>query len=194
MKKIALDLDGVVFDSENLFRVYSEVYDTNIMKSNNIIDNTERTFQKRYKWTKEECEFFYNSCAKEILREANLMSGIELVLSKLQKHFKIIIVTARSEEEVNISMEKLQKLNLADIEIFANQKEKINTLVENNVDYIIDDDRNICLNASNKNINAIFFKNNAQEQIEETEYFKTVNNWGEIYKYLYFKEGLFNGR
>ena len=27
MKKIALDLDGVVFDSENLFRVYTEIYD-----------------------------------------------------------------------------------------------------------------------------------------------------------------------
>ena len=27
MKKIAIDLDGVVFDSENLFRVYTEIYD-----------------------------------------------------------------------------------------------------------------------------------------------------------------------
>ena len=27
MKKIALDLDGVVFDSENLYRVYTEIYD-----------------------------------------------------------------------------------------------------------------------------------------------------------------------
>ena len=26
MKKIALDLDGVVFDSENLYRVYTEIY------------------------------------------------------------------------------------------------------------------------------------------------------------------------
>ena len=27
MEKIALDLDGVVFDSENLYRVYTEIYD-----------------------------------------------------------------------------------------------------------------------------------------------------------------------
>ena len=27
MKTIALDLDGVVFDSENLYRVYTEIYD-----------------------------------------------------------------------------------------------------------------------------------------------------------------------
>ena len=45
MKKIALDLDGVVFDTENLYRVYTEIYDTDIHKKNTIIDNEERTFQ-----------------------------------------------------------------------------------------------------------------------------------------------------
>lgn len=32
MKKIALDLDGVVFDSENLYRVYTEIYDAEKQK------------------------------------------------------------------------------------------------------------------------------------------------------------------
>lgn len=35
MKKIALDLDGVVFDSENLYRVYTEIYDTENIKRYN---------------------------------------------------------------------------------------------------------------------------------------------------------------
>ena len=42
-----LDLDGVVFDSENLYRVYTEMYDVDVKKGNNIINNSERTFQKR---------------------------------------------------------------------------------------------------------------------------------------------------
>ena len=45
-KKLALDLDGVVFDSENLYRVYTEMYDVDVKKGNNIINNSERTFQK----------------------------------------------------------------------------------------------------------------------------------------------------
>ena len=49
MKKIALDLDGVVFDSENLYRIYTEIYDTDYHKKNTIIDNTQRIFQKK-KW------------------------------------------------------------------------------------------------------------------------------------------------
>ena len=36
MKKIALDLDGVVFDSENLYRVYTEIYDTDVNKKDTI--------------------------------------------------------------------------------------------------------------------------------------------------------------
>lgn len=36
MKKIALDLDGVVFDSENLYRVYTEIYDTDNNKKDII--------------------------------------------------------------------------------------------------------------------------------------------------------------
>lgn len=54
MKKIALDLDGVVFDSENLYRVYTEIYDVNKFNSDNLIDNTQRLFQNRYNWEEEE--------------------------------------------------------------------------------------------------------------------------------------------
>mgnify|MGYP000437188654 CR=1 FL=1 len=46
MKKIALDLDGVVFDSENLYRVYTEIYDTDNNKKDTIICH----FCKRLMW------------------------------------------------------------------------------------------------------------------------------------------------
>jgi hypothetical protein len=36
MKKIALDLDGVVFDTETLYRVYTEIYDVDNYKSDNL--------------------------------------------------------------------------------------------------------------------------------------------------------------
>ena len=57
-----------------------------------------------------------------------------------------------------------------------------------NVSYVIDDDRNICLNAAKNKIKALHFKNSAEEQVEENEYIRSVNNWGEIYKYLMYKE------
>lgn len=187
-KKIALDLDGVVFDSENLYRVYTEIYDTDIKKKNNIIDNTKRIYQKRYNWTDEEFKLFYSKYAEEILKNADIMTGADIIISKLIERFDIIIVTSRSDKEINYSIDKLNNLNLVNIKIYSNEHNKIERYLEENVSYIIDDDENICVNASNYNINALYFKNNASDKLEENEYIKNVNNWGEIYKYIMLKE------
>ncbi len=184
MKKIALDLDGVVFDSENLYRVYSEIYDVDKFKTNNIIDNSQRLYQKRYNWSEEEFKIFYDNTADLVLRSANLMSGVEVVLKKLMKNYKFIIITSRNKYETNIALDKLKKVGLTDFEVFFDEPSKINRLIEEKCDYIIDDDIDICRNASMKGITGIYFKNAAAEFVSDNDYFKLVNNWGEIYKYL----------
>ena len=183
MKKIALDLDGVVFDSENLYRVYAEIYDTDNHKKDTIIDNTQRKFQKRYNWCDEEFKLFYENNAENVLMNANLMTGAEIVLNKIKDKFELIVVTARSDSETMIAKEKLKNIGLENIKIFNNEHLKINKLIEEKVDYIIDDDESICINASNNNICALYFKNNAANKIEK-ENVINVNNWGEIYKFL----------
>ena len=50
--RIGIDLDGVIFDSEKLYRVYSELFDTCELKRNSIIDEQELKFQKRYNYKK----------------------------------------------------------------------------------------------------------------------------------------------
>lgn len=37
--RIGIDLDGVVFDSEKMYRVFSELYEVQDLKRNSIIDN-----------------------------------------------------------------------------------------------------------------------------------------------------------
>lgn len=187
-KKIALDLDGVVFDSENLYRVYTEIYDTDIKKNDNIIDNTKRIFQKRYNWTTEEFGNFYSKYAETILKNSNIMTGADIVIPKLSKYFDIIIVTSRSDNEIRYAKEKFDILNLTNVKIYNNEYKKIERYLEEKVSYIIDDDEDICLNASRYNINALYFKNNASDKLEEKEYIKNINNWGEIYKYIMLKE------
>ena len=58
--KIGIDLDGVIFDSERWYRVYSELYDILELKRNSIIDNKEVRFQERYNWTEEEKQEYLN--------------------------------------------------------------------------------------------------------------------------------------
>ncbi len=188
MKKIALDLDGVVFDSENLYRVYTEIYDTDVNKKDTIIDNSQRIFQKRYNWTEEEFKNFYNKNAEIVLKNANFMTGADIVLNKLKENFEFIVVTSRNDFETEIAIEKLKTIGFEDIKIFNNEHHKIEKLLEEKVDYMIDDDDNICINAADSGICALYFKNNASNKVDK-ENVINVNNWGEIYKYLMLNKG-----
>jgi len=188
MKKIALDMDGVVFDSENLYRVYTEIYDVEKNKKDTIIDNTQRIFQKRYNWSDNEFKDFYNENAERILTTANFMTGVEVVLNKLKDKFEFIVVTSRNDFETEIAREKLKQIGFGDIKIFNNEHHKIERLLDENVSYMIDDDDRICINASDNNICALYFKNNASNKVEK-ENVVNVNNWGEIYKYITLNEG-----
>ena len=181
--KIALDLDGVVFDSENLYRVYTEIYDVEKNGKDTIIDNTQRLFQKRYNWTLEEFNDFYNDNAENILKTSNFMPGVDIVLKKLKDNFEFIVVTSRNDYETEIAKEKLKEIGLGDIKIFNNEHHKIERLLDEHVDYMIDDDDNICINAADNGICALYFKNNASNKVDK-ENVINVNNWGEIYKYL----------
>jgi len=183
-KKIALDLDGVVFDSENLYRVYTEIYDVDNLNGDNLVDNTKRIFQKRYNWQQEEFQKFYTEYSDEILSKANLMPGADIVIPKLLKDFDIIIVTSRGDDEIKYATDKFDKINLEGVTIYNNEHHKIDRLISEDVDYVIDDDIDICKNASLKGIKALYFKNNASEEVNNINNLKTVHNWGEIYKFI----------
>lgn len=187
MKKIALDLDGVVFDSENLYRVYTEIYDTDNHKKDTIIDNSQRIFQKRYDWSQEEFQKFYDDNVEKVLNSANVMPGADVVLNKLKDKFEFIVVTSRNDMGIEIAKKKFKDFGLENIKIFNNEHYKIDRLIEEKVDYMIDDDDTICINAADNNVCALYFKNNASNKVKK-ENVINVNNWGEIYKYLILKE------
>ena len=109
MKKIALDLDGVVFDFENLYRVYTEIYDVEKNKKDTLIDNTQRIFQKRYNWTEDEFKQFYIENAEKILKDANIMVGADIVLNKLKEKFELIVITSRNDFETEIAEKNYAK-------------------------------------------------------------------------------------
>lgn len=118
------------------------------------------------------------------------MSGAEIVIKKLldSKKYEFIIITARSEKEFNICVDKLTKIGLSKVKVFHSQNKKIDVLLNEKVDIIIDDDEKICQEASENKITALYFKNAATKTLTENEYLKNVNNWGEIYKYLILTE------
>lgn len=182
MKKIALDLDGVVFDTENLYRVFTEMYDVDHFHGDNVIDNMQRLFTHRYSWNENDFTSFYDNYSPYVLENGPVMTGCKEVLEKLIKHFEIVVITSRRDNELDYAKEFFQSLNI-NLDIYNNCL-KIEKCLELGIDFIIDDDPITCLEASQNNIKALYFKNNASECLEENEYLKNVHNWGEIYKYF----------
>jgi uncharacterized HAD superfamily protein len=111
------------------------------------------------------------------------MPGVEIILNKIKEAFEFIVVKSRSDMGTEIAREKLRTIGFEDIIMFNNEHHKIERFLEEHVDFMIDDDENICIEAADNGICALYFKNNASNKVNK-EGVINVNNWGEIYKYL----------
>lgn len=187
--KIGVDLDGVIFDSEKIFRVEAELYDLLELKRNSIIDNREVKFQDRYKWSKQEQTDFLQKYQTKIVKEAPFMPGAKKVLQMLKNDgHELIIITARgatSKEHITIT-KKVLKENEMDIfsKYFWATKEKEKVCLEEKVDLMIDDSDINCKAISEKKIKTLYFKDSPNFEMKENNYLKTLYNWGEVYRYI----------
>ena len=185
--KIGIDLDGVVFDSETTFRTYEEIFE--IEKGiNRIVDRTEPKFQGRYNWTDEEEKEFTQKYFIEISKESNLMAGFKKVYELLKKeNVEFIVVTARgvSIPEMKDDAERLLKENnIIFDKYYWKQDNKLDICIKENIDFMIDDDYKIAKRISNNKIKTLYFRDTGLKKLEENEYLKEVNNWGDIYRVI----------
>lgn len=187
--KIGIDLDGVVFDSEKEFRVYSELYDMLDLKQNSKINNKELKFQSRFKWTKEDIDGFLNKYHKQIIVESNFMPGVKRILKLLKEDgHTLILITARggmNRDMIKLTEERLQQneMNIFDKYYWATEN-KDEVCVKENVDIMIDDFCDKCKSIANSKIKTIYLKDAPSYDLEENEYIKVLYNWGEIYRYI----------
>ena len=187
--KIGIDLDGVVFDSEKEFRVYSELYDMIDLKQNSKMDNKELKFQDRFKWTQKETEGFLNKYHKQIIVESNYMPGVKRILNLLkQDGHSLILITARggmNKDMIKITEEKLKQSerDIFDKYYWATE-EKDEICIKENIDIMIDYFYKKCESIANEKIKTIYLKDAPSYDLEENEYIKVLYNWGEIYRYI----------
>lgn len=187
--KIGIDLDGVVFDSETDYRVYSELYDLLELKRNSKINERELAFQKRFKWSEEEIADFFQKYQKKIVEESNYMPGAKMVLNMLKDEgHELIIITARGtvNEKVIEWTEKRFKNDNMNIfnKTYYNVVNKEEICKKENIDVMIDDSNSNCKKISESKIKTIYLKAAPSYDMEENEYLKVLYNWGEIYRYI----------
>ena len=187
--KIGIDLDGVVIDSETTFRTYEEIFDINTLKGNNLVDREEPKFQSRYNWTENQEKEFIKKYFMKISKESNLMSGFLGVYDLLRKQTKheFIVITARGGLVKEMKDDALRVINENNIEFdkyYWNCQNKLDICKKEKIDIMIDDDWRIIEKLANENIRTLYFRDTNLKKLQENEYIKEVNNWGDIYRYI----------
>ena len=187
--RIGIDLDGVIFDSEKLYRIYSELYDIQDLKKNSLKNNKEIRFQDRYSWSDEETNGFVKKYHRKITEVSNFMPGAKDVISLLKEEgHTLIVITARGKLNKDLIPVTIQRLKDNNLDLFekyywgTDNKEEI--CKQEKIDLMIDDSNTNCKKIANSHIHTIYLKDAPSFDIKENEYLKVLYNWGEIYRYI----------
>ena len=187
--RIGIDLDGVIFDSEKLYRIYSELYDIQDLKKNSISNNREIKFQDRYSWSEEETDGFVKKYHRKITEVSNFMPGAKDIIPLLKEEgHTLIVITARGKLNKDLIPITIQRLKDNDLDIFekyywgTENKEEI--CKQEKIDLMIDDSNKNCKKLARDHIHTIYLKDAPSFDLEENEYLKVLYNWGEIYRYI----------
>ena len=186
--KIGIDLDGVVIDSETTFRTYEEIFDIDTLKGNNLINQEEPKFQARYNWTNEQEKEFIEKYFLIVSKESNLMSGFIGIykLLKEQGH-EFVVITARGgfvKEMKDDAIRLLEENNIKFDKYYWKVEDKLEICKNEKVDIMIDDDWKIIKRLADNEVKTLYFRDTNLMKMEENQYIKEVNNWGEIYRYI----------
>ena len=185
--KIGIDLDGVVIDSETTFRTYEEIFDINTLKGNNLVNKEEPKFQNRYNWTKDKEKEFIEKYFLRVSKESNLMSGFIGVYNLLKEKHEFVVITARGgfiKEMKDDAIRLLEENNIKFDKYYWNVKDKLEICQNEKVDIMIDDDWRIIKRLADNQVKTLYFRDTNLMKLEENEYIKEVNNWGEIYRVI----------
>ena len=186
--KIGIDLDVVVIDSETTFRTYEEIFDIDVLKGNNLINKEEPKFQARYNWTNEQEKEFIEKYFLRVSKESNLMSGFMGIYNLLKEQgHEFVVITARGgfvKEMKDDAIRLLEENNIKFDKYYWKVEDKLEICKNEKVDIMIDDDWKIIKRLADNEVKTLYFRDTNLIKLEENEYIKEVNNWGEIYRYI----------
>jgi len=178
---IAIDLDGVLFDTESAFKAYSQIFDLKNGKYG-MSSPEELKAQNRYSWPKELLHRFLAEKLLDILQESPVMPYAKQILTAAAKHNKIYVITSRgclSEREIEITKKRLEEENIPFEKIIFYAKDKLKVCQDLKIDLMIDDLYENIVQVASGNIKCFYYRDLVQKFIHN-DYVTEVNNWGDI--------------
>ena len=98
-----------------------------------------------------------------------------------------MVITARGGFIKEMKDDAIRLLNENNIEFdkyYWKVEDKLEICKKENVDIMIDDDWKIIKRLADNQIKTLYFRDTNLMKLEENEYVKEINNWGEIYRYI----------
>lgn len=183
---IGIDVDGVILDTEHLFKTYAEIFDIEVCKSG--ITNSEGfKVEDRYSWTEEQMDEYIDNFVFDIEKNAPLLPGAKYVIGKLKEMgHKLVVITARGtffQQEADLAYERLDAEGFEFDKIVVNAEDKLPICQEEKIDIMIDDSPLNVTRLSENGIKCLYLKGLFDKDINNDNV-TTVRNWGEVYRHI----------
>lgn len=183
--RIGVDLDGVIYNSENLIRARSEIFDIEI-NGRGVVNPDAWLVQGKYDWNNEEKEKFFDILC-ESAKEATLMPLAKEVISKLiDEGHEIYIITARGcvgDKLKEFTKEALKRDCINYSKLAFCETSKLDICLKSKIQLMIDDRPSIINELSKEQIKCLYFRD-AESEIIDNENTIMVYNWGQIYRVI----------
>ena len=183
---IGIDLDGVLFDTENYYRVLAMIYD---VENNGLgeINKEELHFQDRFGWSDEKAHKFISENLLEILENSQFMPYAKFVIEKFKKMgHKLYVVTARGgygfPEEIEVTNRRLKEEGIEFDGYFYSSLDKVTVCKNAKIDIMIDDYYNNVEKLADAGIKCLYYRDLVLKFFNDNPFVHEVRNWGDIYK------------
>lgn len=184
---IGIDIDDTIAQTTEEIDIWAKEYTEKELGRKfelNTINVVDPMWSKYvYKWTDEETNKFWNLYYAKIMENLKPKEDVIETINRLAKDNKIIIITARWDDEEK-TIEKTTKKWLEEHKIyydklFLGQKDKRKLVTENNVEIFIDDNYQTCKQVSELNVRTLIMNSRLNRNIQDSE-LERVFSWKEI--------------
>lgn len=185
--RIGVDLDGVVYNSEDYFRAEGELLDIKL-NGKGVVDYEAFDLIKKFGWKdklNESLEREIKRLRTMIVKKAPFIPCSVKVLNMLKNDgHEIVIITNRGQgnpPEIPITKKRLKRDKIPYSKIIFCEKSKKDSCIENKIDVMIDDRHTLIKEICEVGIKGLYFRNPELPKINH-ENATEVHNWGEIYR------------
>ncbi len=183
---IGVDLDGVIYDTEDYYRTYAHLYDINFVH-NGLVNSSEMDVHKRYAWNNDIADDFYEKYTSVVLESAPIKPGAICVLNELKKlGHTIFIITLRGlyrDYEIDITEKRMKEDNIPYDKIFYNQQNKVKTCKDLGINLMIEDNHKNVVKLAESGIKCMHLRGAGLSSVNHPNV-SEIQNWAQVLEYI----------